>query len=116
MIKIYLDLVSKLPVWLLLSVSGTVVILGDFCGKLWSQDQKPILFWISVISYFLSGILFLPTLLREGLTLTSVIWSLISIIGFVFIGLVIFKESLTLWQSVGVVFGVISLVIFALFK
>ncbi|MBI5421873.1 hypothetical protein HZA44_01960, partial [Candidatus Peregrinibacteria bacterium] len=57
---------------------------------------------------------YVPTLLREGLVITSIIWSLISLIGFMFAGLVIFKESLNLHQGIGVVFGLVSLVILAI--
>lgn len=56
---------------------------------------------------------YIPTLLSKGLVLTSIIWSLLSIIGFLLIGLVVFKEILTSMQIIGVSLGIIALIILA---
>jgi multidrug transporter EmrE-like cation transporter len=105
---------QKIPVIVLLIISATGVILGDFFAKYWSLHQRTIFYIIAIVGYLCSSIFYIPTLLRQGLVVTSIIWSLISIVGFLFIGLVVFKEPLTTLQIVGVAFGVISLVILAL--
>lgn len=104
---------NKIPVIILLIISAAGVITGDFFAKYWSLHQRAIFYVIAIIGYLCSSIFYIPTLLRQGLVVTSIIWSLISIIGFLFIGLVIFKETLTVMQAVGVGFGVLSLVILA---
>ena len=104
---------QKIPVIVLLLISATGVILGDFFAKYWSLHQRTIFYVIAIVGYLCSSVFYIPTLLRQGLVVTSIIWSLISIIGFLFVGLVIFKETLTTLQMVGVGFGVVSLVILA---
>ncbi len=106
-----LEFFSKIPVWALLSLSATSVILGDFFGKYWSTNSKTTFFFCAVVCYILSGIFYVPTLLREGLIITSLIWSLLSIIGFLLIGFVLFNETVTATQAIGIVLGIISLVL-----
>lgn len=109
--NIILEIMSHIPVWMLLMLSAASVIVGDFMAKYWSTNQRPIIFFLSILGYFFSGFFYIPTLLREGLVVTSIIWSLLSIVGFIFIGLVIFDEILTTIQIIGIVFGIISFII-----
>lgn len=107
----YLALAAKIPVFILIIFAAASVITGDYFAKLWSVEQRSVLWVIAVIGYFFSGFFYIPTLLREGLVVTSILWSVLSIIGFLIIGLVILKEALNGIQVVGVVFGIISLTI-----
>lgn len=107
----YIDLLSKLPVSALLGLSAVGVIFGDYFAKYWSQHPRPFWLVLTFIAYFLSPFFYVPTLLREGLVVTSVVWSILSIIGYLFVGLVIFRETLSGTQTVGVVLGVVALVI-----
>ena len=107
----YIELFQKIPVSVLLLLSAASVISGDYFAKFWSTNRKPLFLAIALVSYLFSGVFYIPTLLRQGLVTTSVIWSILGIVGFVFIGLVIFKETLTGTQILGVVVGSIALVI-----
>ena len=107
----YIELFSKIPVYVLLLLSAASVISGDYFAKFWSTNRKTVFLALALLSYVLSAVFYTPTLLRQGLVTTSVIWSLLSIIGFVFIGVVIFKETLTGTQTVGVTTGIVALII-----
>lgn len=109
-----INLFNKLPVIVLLIISSIGVISGDFFAKYWSIKQKAIFFVLAVLGYLVSSFFYIPTLLREGLVITSIIWSLLSIIGFLFIGLIIFHEKLTVIQYVGVFIGILALIILSL--
>jgi len=111
--QLYIQLSQKIPLLVLLLLSGMGVVMGDVFAKYWSLHPRMTLFLAAVFGYFCSSFFYIPTLLRESLVVTSIIWSLFSIIGFLFVGLVLFKEHLTLGQGVGVAFGVVSLVILA---
>jgi len=106
-------LLAKLPVWLLLILSAGGVIAGDYFAKYWSVNQKTSLVVLSVAGYAVSALFYIPTLLKEGLVVTSILWSLLSILGFMAIGLLVFRETLSPIQWVGVVFGIIALIIFS---
>lgn len=109
----FIQIAQKIPIWALLALSGTGVVLGDTMAKVWSLNPRWSIFVVAMLGYFVSGFFYIPSLLREGLVITSVIWSLISIIGFLFVGLVFFKEHLTLIQWIAVALGVVSLLILA---
>jgi len=109
----YLELLARFPVLVLLIISAAGVVSGDLFAKTWSTNQKPIFFALAILGYAVSALFYVPTLLRDSLIITSIIWSLLSIIGFLIIGLVIFHETLTPTQTVGVVIGVIALLVLA---
>ncbi len=104
-----IDFLSKLPIWLLLSLSATAVITGDYLAKYWSVNQHWYYFVLAIFGYILTGIFFIPTLLKEGLVVSALIWVLLDTIGFTLIGLLIFKEILSGVQVAGLIFGLLSL-------
>lgn len=110
----FFTIFSKFPVWILLCLAATSVILGDVLAKYWSTNVKPVFYFAALIAYGFSGFFYIPTLLREGLVITSVIWSILSIVGFLAVGIILFKETLTPLQIVGVILGIVALVILKL--
>ncbi len=107
----WIILANQYSVATLLGVSAASVILGDLAAKYWSLHQRPVFLFLALLGYFGSGFFYIPTLLRSGLVLTSVIWSVLSILGFLVVGLIIFHEVLTPLQLVGVAFGVLGILI-----
>ncbi|KKU98978.1 MAG: hypothetical protein UY32_C0009G0007 [Candidatus Jorgensenbacteria bacterium GW2011_GWC1_48_8] len=107
----FLTLVNKIPIIILLLISACFVAFGDFFGKTWSLNQKNIFYFLSFLSYGAVAIFYLPTLLRESLVVTTVIYSIFIIFVSMFIGMVIFGETLSLVRWVGVILGIVSLVI-----
>lgn len=116
MIKTYSTLLSSVPVLVLILLASASVIMGDFAAKAWSINQKPYLLILAFLGYFLSGFFYIPTLLREGLIVTSIVWAIISTVGFLIIGLVIFKEQLSLLQIVAVSIGIVSIIMLSVFE
>lgn len=109
--KLYVDLATKLPVWLLLFLSASSVVTGDFFAKYWSQNQRGWALALAFIGYFGSGFFYIPTLLREGLVVTSLVWDLLGLLGFLVIGLLVFREHLTSLQIVAAALGVVALIL-----
>jgi len=113
LINAYLSLLGRVPVVGLILVSSVSVIVGDYAAKAWSlsHSQREWYLFLAFAGYFFSGFFYIPTLLRDGLIVTSVLWVLLSTIGFLVIGIVIFKETLSLTQTIGVILGVISVLV-----
>ena len=107
----YLELAKRLPVIVLILLSAGATVSGDLFAKYWSTNNKTLFFVAAWIGYATSCIFYMPTLMRQGLVVTSIIWTLITVIGFLFVGLILFKETLTPLQIFGVVLGAISLII-----
>ncbi len=113
MTKIILFISDRMSVWVVLVVAALATIIGDLFAKYWSLGRRPLILWLALIGYFLGSLFYIPSLLKEGLVVTSIIWGLISTIGFIVLGIFLFKEQLNLWQTTGVVLGVLALLIFA---
>lgn len=111
--KLLLEILQKIPIQLLLFLSALSVVLGDFFAKYWSTNQRKLFFAVALLAYFLSGVLFIPALLKERLVISAMLYTLFSVSGFLFIGLIIFKESLSMLEAVGVVLGIVALIILA---
>lgn len=114
--NLYISLLGKISVIGLIILASLSVTIGDFAAKSWSVNQKGSYLLLAFIGYFFSGFFYIPSLLREGLIVTSVLWGLINTIGFIVIGLVIFKESLSPIQVVAVILGIISIFILTIAK
>ncbi|MEK7547031.1 MAG: SMR family transporter [Patescibacteria group bacterium] len=110
----FLNIFSKFPVWTLLCFAAISVVTGDVLAKYWSTNTKPVFYFAALTAYAFSGFFYIPTLLREGLVVTSIIWSILSIVGFLVVGILIFKETLTPLQIVGIILGIIALIILKL--
>jgi len=108
--------INLFPVWILLLLSAASNIVGDFFAKFWSTNHRHTYFTAAILSFLCSGVFYAFTLLREQLIVASMIWSILSIMGFLFIGLFIFHEELSSVQTVGVGLGVASLVVLAVAK
>ena len=102
---------SKVPVLGLLVLAATSVIFGDYAAKYWSTGVGNIWYFFAFIGYFGSAFFYIPTLLREGLVVTSLIWVVLSSAGFILIGVVLFGESLTPFQTLGLGLGLISVLL-----
>ena len=101
----------KIPLILLFAVSAFFVGGGDYLAKKWSLEPG----WGSCAGalgcYFVSSFFYLMTLTRKGLVVSCVIWSIASIIAFLFVGLIVFHEPLSGVQLTGVILGIISLLV-----
>ena|SRR5258708_38867688 len=109
------SIIEQLPSLFLIILAACFTILGDYFGKTWSINHKQIFFLLAILGYAASGLIYTPVLLKQGLVISSVIWSISTILGFIFIGLILFHESLNTIQAVGVILGIVSLAILALY-
>lgn len=99
--------------WLLVILSSMAVIWGDYFAKYWSTNQKTIFYLLGILGYFLAGFFYIPSLLKEGLIITSVLWQVITTVGLLVIGVAIFHETLTALQWAGVGLGIASVTVLA---
>ena len=111
-----ISIFNKIPVLILLLLSTVAVLFGDYMGKYWSTNPKPIFFVLALLGYLLTGFFYVPILLREGLVVSALLWVLLDTLGFIFIGLVLFHEQLNLLQIIGIILGIISLIVLSVGK
>ena len=105
---------QKMPLILLFAVSAILVGAGDYLAKKWSLEPGWGLFSGSLGCYLVSAGFYMLTLTRKGLVVSCIIWSIASIVAFLFVGLVVFHETLSGLQLIGVILGTISLLMLSL--
>lgn len=104
-----IDLFNKVPVLLLLIGAAVIEIASDIIAKYWAAAPSRLLFCIAVGTYALGAVIYIPTLLREGLIVTSLVWSLLSVLGYLAVGFFLFHETLSLQQITGVALAIIAI-------
>lgn len=109
-----IDFFGKFSVTLLLTFSGLCVIIGDIFAKGWSENRQPYLYFLALTSYFASSFLYLPTLLRKGLVVTTLAWMIFAVVGFLLVGVLMYKETFTPIQIAGVILGIVALILLSL--
>lgn len=102
---------ETIPTWALLVLVAGCIVIGDTIIKYWTGNQKDWMVVVVLVFYTISGLLYFPTLLNENLTTATVIWSVLSLIGSVLVGLLIFRETVSLVQGVGIMLGILSVIL-----
>jgi len=105
---------EKIPLALLFGISALFVGAGDYLAKRWSLEPGWGLLFATLGCYLSSSFFYLQTLLRKGLVVSSIIWSIASIVAFLFVGLVVFHETLSNVQLAGVITGIISVLLLSM--
>ncbi len=113
MSKIFLAIADKMSLSTILFIAAGATIVGDIFAKYWSLGRRPAILWLALFAYLLGSAFYIPSLIKEGLVVTSTIWSLLSTLGFIVVGLLLFREHLSVPQAIAVGLGVVSLIIFA---
>lgn len=116
LINIYVATVGAFPPMALVVIAALAVIIGDYAAKVWSTGGSPQYLLFAFLGYLLSAFFYIPSLLKEGLIITSVVWSILSISGFLVVGYVIFKEPLSTLQMFAVALGVCSIFLLMVFE
>lgn len=105
----FIALLSKFPIIILITLAALTTVAGDYFGKLRSVNLSPWAFWAGFILYAVTAFFYFPTLLREGLIVTAILWTVLSTVGFFLVGYYIFGEELSTLQWLGVGFGVVAI-------
>mgnify|MGYP001559872783 CR=1 FL=1 len=93
-----------------LFVSGALHAAGEYLSKVWGFDPGWRMGLAAVAAYALSSAAWLPALLyRNQLSTIGIAWEIIAISTTLFLGVVIFRESLTAGQWAGITLGLVAL-------
>lgn len=98
--------------WLLLTVVFTV--LGEYLSKEFALQPN---FWLAVVtiaSYTVGALAWLPVLLlRNRLAEMGAMYLLLVLVGTILVGLVFFREAVNIYEGVGLVLAVVSVILLA---
>jgi multidrug transporter EmrE-like cation transporter len=95
-------------VWLL--VSGFLNADSEGVSKYWAMERHWYLIVVVATLSATSSILWLPSLLHKNqLSIMGTGWLLIATVTTLFLGLVVFREQLTVTQWIGIILAVLAL-------
>lgn len=105
-----MNILTVLPAWLWILISALFFACGEFLSKKFTLNPGWLLFLIFIVVDALSAITWLPALFEKNkLSTTGVVWSLVSLMATVAIGVLVFDEKITFVQSLGLATGLISI-------
>jgi len=97
-------------VWLVLS--AVFFAIGEFLSKKFALNPNTTLVIIILLTYSVGVLFWLPAILQKNqLSIVGTMWSVLSLLTTVLIGVLIFKENLSLTGIIGIVFAVISIIL-----
>jgi multidrug transporter EmrE-like cation transporter len=100
---------------LLLIASGVMFGAGEFLSKKFAQAPGIIAALLTIGAYVICELFWLPALAKTNtLAITGTIWNVMAFIGTIFIGMVLFKETLSPVAYWGIAFGLVSVLLLSL--
>jgi multidrug transporter EmrE-like cation transporter len=97
-------------IWLVLS--GIFFAGGEYLSKSWVLSPRPLILFALTISYMTGVIFWLPALKqRPELAITGTLWSVITLLITVAMGVFLFGESISSKQILGILFAIAAVVL-----
>ena len=98
----------------LVALAVSLEVVGDILFKKWSIDHKNILFIIGLLVYSLGTIFWALSLRYEYLSKAISIFTVLNLIVIVLVGVLYFKEDVSLINKIGIGLGIISVLLIEL--
>ena len=101
-----------IPSWAWIAISTILFAFGEFLSKEFALNPGWKFFIFFMIINTISAAAWIPAIFEKNqLSITGVIWSIVSLIATVTVGILIFHERLTPTQTVGLVFGFVAVIL-----
>lgn len=101
--------------FLVLIFLGTgLEILGDVYFKKWAIGGRHLFLWIGFIIYTAGTIFWALSLKHGSLSKAITIFTILNLIIVVIIGTTFFRENLTLYNKIGIITGILSIILIQL--
>lgn len=86
-------------------------IAGDVFFKKWTVENKPLLIWIGFAIYSVGALFWAFSLKYEMLSKAISIFTILNLVIVALIGVVFFKENISIVAKIGIILGIISIVL-----
>lgn len=87
--------------------------IGDIVMKKWVSSNNSSLFIIGLAIYLIGMIFLAYSFKYKNIAVASTIFVIFNIVTLSIVSLALFKESLTVSQIIGIIFGIISIIFLA---
>jgi multidrug transporter EmrE-like cation transporter len=104
-------IILKITFFILIIMAAMLEASGDIILKKWAIDQKQFLFMIGIGVYFIATVVWAFSLRYEFLSKAISIITILNLVIVVLVGVLYFKEDLSMINKVGIVLGIISVIL-----
>ena len=98
----------------LIVLAVVLEVFADIIFKKWSINSKNIFLYIGLLIYFIGTIFWAISLKYEYLSKAISIFTILNLIVIVLVGVIYFKEDLSLINKLGIALGILSVVLIEL--
>jgi len=105
------EIALKLGFFALIAIAVILEVIGDILFKKWSLENKNILLIIGLIIYFIGTIFWAISLKYESLSKAISVFTILNLIIIVLVGIILFKENLSLINKIGIGLGILSVIL-----
>ncbi len=110
-----MNFILTIPAMIWLIASAIFFAFGEFLSKKFALAPSFGYVVTIVIVYAIGTLAWLPAILQKNqLSIVGAIWSVLSLMATVLIGVLIFKESLSLIGILGIIFAVVAVALLSL--
>ncbi len=101
----------KSAFYILIFLAVFFEIIADVLFKYWSINAKNTFFVLGIILYSIGTVIWAYSLKYEDLSKAIIIFTIINLITITLVGMLIFKEQLSLVNKIGILVGIISVIL-----
>lgn len=95
----------------LIALAVVLEVIGDTFLKKWSLESKNLWLLIGLLIYFVGSIFWIISLKYDYLSRAITVFTALNLILVVLVGVLYFKEDLSLINKIGIALGVISVIL-----
>lgn len=110
-----MDVLMAVPAMVWLLISALFFAFGEFLSKKFALAPSLSYVFAIVIIYSLGTLAWLPAILqKKQLSITGAIWSVLSLLATVLIGVIIFRERLNVLTVAGIILGAMAIALLSI--
>ncbi len=100
--------------WIFTILGVSLEITGDVFFKKWVLSDKPLLLWVGFGIYTVGTLFWALSLKHEMLSKAVSLFTILNLIIVVIVGVVFFKEEISVTSKLGILLGIISVALIEL--
>jgi|SRR3989344_6426650 len=105
------EITLKFIFLVLIALAVSLEVVGDILFKKWSLDSRNVFLYVGLLIYFTGTIFWAVSLKYEYLSKAISVFTVFNLIIVVLVGVLYFKEDLSLINKVGIGLGILSVIL-----
>jgi len=100
---------TKILFWVFVFLGVVLEIVGDVFFKKWVTENRAMLFLVGFVVYAIGTLFWASSLKYEMLSKAISVFTILNLIAVVLVGVIFFKENISVVSKLGILLGVVSI-------